>query len=127
MGWGPGLSGAFSGDAGGEGELAPTSRVVLGSTDEAGDEVAAGGVAIGNTMDALIDFPARSTGGNYAGPSLFVVGANSNYVQPDHHATIRQLFPQASILLIPDAGHWLHAEKPAEFIDLVSRFLTGLE
>ena len=59
--------------------------------------------------------------------TLFAVGAKSDYVQPDHHATIRQLFPEASILMIADAGHWLHAEKPAEFFDLVSRFLTGLD
>ena len=35
--------------------------------------------AIGNNTDALIDIPARSTGGNFARPSLFVVGGNSNY------------------------------------------------
>jgi esterase len=83
--------------------------------------------AIDRNMEALTDFPGRSAGLVYAGPSMFVVGANSDYVRPDHHATIRHLFPEASILMIADAGHWLHAEKPAEFLDLVSRFLTGLD
>ncbi len=83
--------------------------------------------AIDRNMDRLTGFPDRSAGVAYGGPSMFVVGANSDYVQPDHHATIRQLFPEASILLIADAGHWLHAEKPAEFFDLVLRFLTGLD
>ena len=83
--------------------------------------------AIDGNMDALTDFPDRSAAGVYTGPSMFVVGAKSDYVQPDHHATIRRLLPEASILLIAGAGHWLHAEKPAEFLDLVSQFLTGLE
>jgi len=51
----------------------------------------------------------------FGGPSMFVVGTKSVYVQPDYHATIRRLFSEASILMIADAGHWLHTEKPAEF------------
>ena len=76
-------------------------------------------------MDTLTGFPDQPAGTIYTGPSIFVVGAKSDYVQPDHHATIRRLFPEASILLIADAGHWLHAEKPAEFFDLVSKFLSS--
>lgn len=83
--------------------------------------------AIDRNMEALTDFPDRPAGAPYTGPSLFVVGADSDYVRPDHHATIRRLFPKASILLIAGAGHWLHAEKPAEFLELVSGFLTGLD
>lgn len=82
--------------------------------------------AIDHNMDALTDFPGEVGAGSYSGPSMFVVGANSDYVTPDHHATIRRLFPEASILVMADAGHWLHAEKPAEFLDLVSNFLTTL-
>ena len=83
--------------------------------------------AIDRNMDALTDFPDPMAGTDYGGPSMFVVGARSVYVQPDHHATIRRLFPEASILMIADAGHWLHAKKPAEFFDLVSKFLIGLD
>lgn len=82
--------------------------------------------AIDRNMEALTDFPALSETVAYAGPSMFVVGAKSDYVRPDHHATIRRYFPASSILVIADAGHWLHAEKPAEFIDTVAGFLTGL-
>jgi pimeloyl-ACP methyl ester carboxylesterase len=82
--------------------------------------------AIDHNLPALTDFPLPRAGSVYSGPSIFVAGANSDYIQPDHHATIRQLFPKASVLLIADAGHWLHAEKPAEFLELVSGFLTGV-
>ena len=82
--------------------------------------------AIADNMAALIDFPLPEAGGVFSGPSMFAVGAKSDYVRPDHHAAIRQYFPNASILMIADAGHWLHAEKPAEFIGTVTEFLTGL-
>lgn len=82
--------------------------------------------AIADNMPALTDFPIPATEEIFAGPSMFVVGAKSDYVQPDHHASIRQYFPAASILMIAGAGHWLHAEKPAEFIETVATFLTGL-
>lgn len=82
--------------------------------------------AINRNMDRLTGFPDLSAGMVYSGPSMFLVGAKSDYVRPRHHATIRRLFPEASIMLMPDAGHWLHAEKPAEFLDFVSRFLTDL-
>jgi len=83
--------------------------------------------AIDRNMDALTGFPDLPAGLAYDGPSLFMVGAKSDYVRPNHHAAIRRLFPKASIILIPDAGHWLHAEKPAAFLDRVSVFLTGLD
>jgi pimeloyl-ACP methyl ester carboxylesterase len=63
----------------------------------------------------------------FRAPRLFVGGSASDYIQPDHHASILRLFPQASIQMIPGAGHWLHAEKPADFLSLVSGFLTGLQ
>lgn len=82
--------------------------------------------AIADNMPALTDFPIPPASDVFSGPSMFVVGAKSDYVQPEHHATIRQYFPAASILMIADAGHWLHAEKPSQFIDTVASFLTDL-
>lgn len=63
------------------------------------------------------------TQGRFEKPTLFLVGAESDYVQPQHHDKIRRLFPNADIAQIPGAGHWLHAEKPREFEDAVRAFL----
>lgn len=82
--------------------------------------------AIAKNMEALTDFPVPPANEFFSGPSLFVVGANSDYVQPAHHAAIREYFPAASILVLAGAGHWLHAEKPAEFIETVVEFLAGI-
>ena len=82
---------------------------------------------IGASIPSLTGFPDPVAGAAYPGPSLFVAGEKSDYVRSDHHVVIRDLFPAASIQSIPGAGHWLHAEKPAEFLDLVTDFLTGLD
>lgn len=55
--------------------------------------------------------------GQFTGPTLFLSGGRSDYVQPDHRAQIKALFPNARFAKLPDAGHWLHAEAPRAFID----------
>ena len=55
--------------------------------------------------------------------TLFIGGSLSDYITPSHHADIQRLFPASSIEMIDQAGHWLHAEKPQEFVDSVRRFL----
>lgn len=64
-------------------------------------------------MPTIMDFPDVSN--SYEGATLFLTGADSGYVTRDHRDRITGLFPQARFVKIPDAGHWLHAEKPREF------------
>jgi esterase len=59
----------------------------------------------------------------YPGPTLFVTGANSDYVLPEHRPLIRQLFPAARFVAVKHAGHWLHADNPAGFLSVVEAFL----
>ncbi|MDX8351129.1 alpha/beta fold hydrolase [Cognatiyoonia sp. IB215182] len=73
-------------------------------------------------MDKIIGFPEVS--GQFDGPTLFLSGGTSDYVQPDARATIKGLFPNAKFAKIPGAGHWLHAEKPREFEAAVTAFLA---
>jgi pimeloyl-ACP methyl ester carboxylesterase len=61
----------------------------------------------------------------YAGPTLFIAGATSNYIQPAHRPVIRALFPKARFVTLKNAGHWLHADNPAGFVAVVEAFLTG--
>ncbi len=59
----------------------------------------------------------------FTGPTLFIRGGKSNYVQPEDEPLIREWFPAARIETIAEAGHWLHADKPEEFLRLVVEFL----
>lgn len=79
--------------------------------------------AIADDMEQLTGFP-DAAGLEYAGPSLFISGARSDYVRAGFHAKIRNLFPAAEFVVIPDAGHRVHAEQPEKFLDAVRRFLN---
>lgn len=74
-------------------------------------------------MPGIVGWP--GTQGRFDGPVLFLTGALSPYVQPEHRATIRALFPAARFAKIPGTGHWLHAEKPREFEETARVFLDG--
>ncbi len=63
--------------------------------------------------------------GQFPGPTLMLSGATSDYVRPEHRPLIKQLFPTARYAKIPGAGHWLHAEKPREFIEAARVFFTA--
>jgi pimeloyl-ACP methyl ester carboxylesterase len=58
-------------------------------------------------------------------PSLFIRGANSDYVSEPEIAVIEQHFSNYRLETIEDAGHWLHAEQPAPFNRLVLEFLQA--
>ncbi|MEM9392934.1 MAG: alpha/beta fold hydrolase [Pseudomonadota bacterium] len=73
-------------------------------------------------MDKIIGFPEVS--GVYSGPAYFLSGGASDYVEPHHHAKIFSLFPNATLDEIEGAGHWVHAESPAPFIEKVQAFLS---
>jgi len=73
-------------------------------------------------MSEIVGFPEVS--GQFDGPALFLSGAKSTYVLPEYRPRIKELFPAAKFAKIPDAGHWLHAEKPREFEAAVSAFLA---
>ena len=73
-------------------------------------------------IEKIISFPQLS--GKFEKVSLFLSGALSNYLQITHRPTIKKLFPKAKFAKIPNAGHWLHAEKPREFEAAVRTFLS---
>jgi esterase len=57
-------------------------------------------------------------------PTLFIRGGRSNYIGDDDASLIRQMFPQAEIVTLPEAGHWVHVDAPEEFFQTVVNFLN---
>jgi len=58
----------------------------------------------------------------FAGPTLFLAGARSHYLRPEHRPAISALFPAARFVTLKNAGHWLHADDPAGFIAVIEAF-----
>lgn len=63
--------------------------------------------------------------GAFEGPTLFLSGGDSTYVRRAHRDRIKSLFPNAKFATIPGAGHWLHADRPAETEAAIRAFLDG--
>ena len=61
----------------------------------------------------------------FAGDTLFIKGGNSNYISARTLPTIQQKFPNANIETIADAGHWVHAEQPQRFAQLMIDFIKN--
>lgn len=60
----------------------------------------------------------------FGGDTLFLDGKNSNYIEVSDEMLIHEHFPKAKIETITNAGHWLHAENPADFYKEVMNFLS---
>ena len=61
----------------------------------------------------------------YPGPTLLLKGARSAYILPEDHPGISRHFPQVSFVEIAQAGHWLHAENPKDFLVAFLDFVQG--
>ncbi|XP_047490467.1 protein ABHD11-like isoform X1 [Penaeus chinensis] len=70
-------------------------------------------------------FPVVKRDSYFEGETAFVAGALSDYVRPEEEEIIQDIFPQATFHYIEGAGHWLHADKPAEFLDVVIPMIQG--
>lgn len=81
--------------------------------------------AIKNNLTLIGGFPELQNTLPYRGKTLFMGGANSDYIQHEHHEDIRTLFPNARIDTIANAGHWLHADQPQLVIEGINQFLDN--
>ncbi len=74
-------------------------------------------------MPDIIGWPDLS--GRYDGATLFVAGADSDYIDQSGKAAIQPLFPSARFAKLKNAGHWLHADQPKAFIETVRLFCNA--
>jgi esterase len=54
----------------------------------------------------------------------FIGGSLSSYIKPEHQAAIAALFPRAKMHVVEGAGHWVHADRPKEFGELLAGLLA---
>ena len=73
-------------------------------------------------MDRITGWPDSDAQTDH--PTLFICGSDSDYVSGEGRARARKHFPAARFLEIQGTGHWLHAEKPMEFVASVRAFLN---
>ena len=57
--------------------------------------------------------------------ALFIYGGNSNYLVEGDKQLIQTSFPNATFVRLEGAGHWVHAEKPIEFLTQIQKYLES--
>lgn len=57
-------------------------------------------------------------------PTLFIRGSKSPYILDNDIPQIKSIFLSAEFVSIENAGHWVHAEAPQKFVDVVMEFLV---
>jgi pimeloyl-ACP methyl ester carboxylesterase len=60
--------------------------------------------------------------GKFDKPTMFIRGRRSKYIQDADWTRISEVFPQATLETL-ETGHWVQAEKPQEFVELVMKWL----
>jgi esterase len=55
----------------------------------------------------------------FTGPTSFVAGEKSNYIEPEDHQEIRRHYPAATIRILPNCGHNPHMEAREAFVAAV--------
>lgn len=61
----------------------------------------------------------------FPGRVLWIGGEKSNYVKDEDEPVMRSLFPSTIRITMRGAGHWVHSEKPEEFINALRTFLLS--
>lgn len=79
-----------------------------------------------DSMPNIENWPYVPEGHVYSGPTLFIRGERSPYIRPEHYPVMARLFPHYRLETIPGVGHWLHAENPQRFSELMLAFLKDI-
>jgi esterase len=62
---------------------------------------------------------------NFDKPVLFLKGEHSGYISSDDAPLINTHFSKAQIVTIENASHWVHADNPSQFYEVVFNFITN--
>lgn len=54
---------------------------------------------------------------------LFIRGEKSKYISDEDHQQNKEIFPNATLKTVTNAGHWVHAENPSVFFEYTITYL----
>lgn len=58
--------------------------------------------------------------------TIFIRGEKSNYITDKDWADVQKIYPNAQLITIPNAGHWVHAEQPNFFYNIVLKMIVQI-
>jgi pimeloyl-ACP methyl ester carboxylesterase len=80
---------------------------------------------LGRDLDRIGGWPEDALAGvaPYDKAVLWMAGQRSGYVSDEYVAAMDRWFPRNRRVTVKDAGHWVHSEQPAIFVEVLRRFL----
>ncbi len=78
---------------------------------------------LGDSLAVIAGWPHLEA--SYEGATWWVAGGRSTYIQPEHQAPMKALFPRVVTVTLKRAGHWVHADDPEAFVTLTREFLQS--
>ena len=72
------------------------------------------------TANNIVAFPTIDSVSEFNDDCLFIMGGISVYTDKD---AINRCFPNAQIIILEKANHWLHVDNPEDFYGYVNNFL----
>jgi pimeloyl-ACP methyl ester carboxylesterase len=60
----------------------------------------------------------------FSKPTTVIAGALSDYIPGGDASAFAPMFPKLTVEVVAGAGHWVHADKPTEFIAAMRRALA---
>ncbi len=70
-----------------------------------------------------VDFDIQDSAKKVAQPSLLIYGAHDTSTPVRYGKIFENIMPQASLKIIPSAGHYVHIDQPTQTITLIKGFL----
>lgn len=61
----------------------------------------------------------------FNGKTVFIKGENSDYIEVDELEDFRKYFSEAQMMIVPNSGHWVHADQPEVFLQLLFKILNN--
>ena len=74
-------------------------------------------------MKDLRGFPSDKTSNTSEIKTLCIFGGKSSYLNEKYKKQFQTLFLNLRFIKIEDAGHWLHSDKPEDFVNIISKNL----
>ena len=77
---------------------------------------------LGDNLHVVSGWPTLDA--SWDGPTWWVVGGRSDYVKESDMPAMRKLFPRVVSVTLKRAGHWVHADEPQAFTEILRTFLA---
>lgn len=77
------------------------------------------------SMPQLCGFPSELMGAAFGQPVTVIAGDRSGYVAAGDGSAFAPMFSQVRVEVVANAGHWVHADQPGDFLDCVKSALRG--